>query len=114
MKETVKKYKDLLDSVIEKAVVMNASTEMDAKLDDNFKVIQRATSLCILEPIFDYMSENGNDAMKDIVSKYKKHLDILKANGVIESIDDIQTHIDNLQKKMETKEADEKNNDNNG
>ena len=101
--EQANKYKKLLDTVVSKALIMNATTEFNDDVHDRDKVIQKATSLSLMEPLFDYMEENGNDAMKQLVIKYKKHIATLKKNGVIQTIDNIEEHIKELEEKIEKK-----------
>jgi len=110
MEKANKKYQELLNKVISKAILMNTTTEHNEDLDDKVKVVQKATSLSILEPLFDYMEESGNEEVKKLVGRYKSHIKTLKDHGVIQDIDNIEEHVKELKKKIEKKSKDEKNN----
>ena len=105
MKKAKVTPEDILKDIIDKAIAMNAITEFDEELEEKFKLIQKATSLTILEPAFDYIEENGDKDMGLLVKNYKKTLEIFEKNGVIRMVDSVKEEIN---KHMTEKEECEK------
>jgi hypothetical protein len=97
--------KEVLLKVIKMAIGLNAVTDVNEDLSAKVKVIQRATSLSILQPAFEFMKETGNEKMEKLVDKYMKDIDYLCEKGIIKEVDileEIET--------FKAKKKDEKNN----
>lgn len=98
-------HKEVLLKVINRAIGFNAITDLNKELSAETKVIQRATSLSILQPAFEFMKALGSKEMEKLVDKYMKDIDYLCEKGVIKEVD-ILEQLETLK----AKENDEKNN----
>lgn len=87
---------------------MNELTAFNKDLDHQTKVIQKATSLSILEPLFGYMETLGDKKMIKLVDVYRETIEKLKELGIITDIENVNEYI---KKNNETsKEKNEKDN----
>jgi len=107
MSELENKYKEILDKVASVAIQMNILTAHAKGVEDQIKTIQMATSLAIIEPMFDYLDESDNKDLKETVKNYREALKMLKERGILTVIKDVKQY-------LKENEADEKNADNPG
>jgi len=88
------KYKGILDRIISKAVIMTSLTDANKNLDVGTKLIQKATCLAILEPAFKYMEKSKDENLQKVAIEYKQAIQILKDEGVIETVNNIEDLLD--------------------
>lgn len=81
------KYKELLDSVIDKGHLLNNVTTQNKEIDEKTKVIQRAATLCVMEPLFDYMKNHENKIVVNRAKAYKNYLDMLQEHGFVSAME---------------------------
>ena len=103
MKNNEKKYEKLVNAVMSKAISMTLLTERNEGLAEQTKIIQKATAISIIEPLFDYM-EQKDETLKNIVVDYKKAIKILQEHGILQPIENVDEYLKGIKKK------DEKNN----